>query len=69
MVKAAIHGPKPVGSGPSGSVLVLETDQDQQNLEIKDRIKKLQSLGPDRTRTKKNFRTWDQTRTEKCFKA
>ena len=39
---AGINGPKPVGPGPSGLVLVLGPYQDQE---------KFQSLGPDRTRT------------------
>ena len=42
--KTEIHGPKPVGPGPSGSVLVLGPDQDR---------KHLRNLGPNRTRTQK----------------
>ena len=70
-LKVGIHGPKLVGPGPSGSVLVLGPDEDQQNLEMQDRDKKLKSrtgnpesskflnFEPNRTRTEKNFRTWD----------
>ena len=38
--RAGIHGPKPVGPGPSGSVLVLGTDRT--------RTRKNRKLGPDR---------------------
>ena len=42
--KPGIHGPKPVGHGPSGSVLVLGPDRDR---------KIFRNLGPVRTRTEK----------------
>ena len=39
------------------------TGPDRRNIEISDRtrIKKIQNLGPDRIRTKNNFKTWDRT--------
>ena len=41
MIHPGIHGPKPVGPSPGGSILVLGLDQDQ---------KKSKNLGPDEDR-------------------
>ena len=60
IVRAGIHGPKPIGPGPSGSVLVPGPDHDRKKLinpgPARTRTEKfLEFLVPDRTRTKKNF--------------
>ena len=57
--------PKPVGHGPSGSLLVVEPDQDRKNFknswtESDQDREKFTNLGMDRTRTKKILKISDR---------
>ena len=55
--------PKLVGPGPSGSLLVLESNQDHekfQNLGPDQDPEKITNLGPDRTRTNKILKISDR---------
>ena len=58
LLESGIHGPKPLGSGPSGSFLILGPDQDRKKFK-KSRTSSdqdretLRNLGPVWTRAKK----------------